>query len=100
MNPVDCLFDLDEATQDIPLPITDSARYTAQYDAAASDDCTFIKWEHRSPGCLAALQLWAKARRLPVHVRDCRDAAHCMAYEVEVPPMRHTITVYVMEPRP
>ncbi len=89
-------FDSSEDTHDIPLPTSDSVRYMTQYDAAALDHCSLSKWEHHSPGALAALQMWAGARRLTVVVRDCRSNASCTAHEVSTDGT--TITVYVREP--
>ena len=90
-------FDSDVDTHDIPLPTSDSVRYLTQYDAAALDHCSLSKWEHHSPGALAALQMWASARNLKVVVRDCRRNASCVAHQVEAT-IDITITVYVREP--
>lgn len=89
-------FDSDEDIRDIPLPTSDSVRYLTQYDAAELDHCNLSKWEHHSPGALAALQMWAGARRLVVVTRDCRSNASCTAHEVSADGT--TITVYVREP--
>lgn len=77
--------------------MTPAQALIAQFDAACHGDVQFVLWEHRRPGAIAALKVWASARNISVMEYDLRDTASATSFVVSLYPDHDTITIYRSE---